>query len=246
MAAVGRLLLVILLWQGAVAAAADVTVLASGAIRHALRGVFSEFERATGHKVVPHYEGSLVSRRQMDAGDAFDVAIVSFDVDDLATRGRIAPDTRVVLGHTRVGVGVRKGAPKPDIGTAQAFKRTLLGARSVAYSRGSSGVHFLDLLDRLGIAEEMKPKLRPQLGGETVKALLTGEAEIAVSGTVTFAAVPGVELIGSLPPELQTDVLFTAGMSAKSSEPQASRELLRFLATPAAAALFKAGGLEPA
>ena len=92
----------------------------------------------------------------------------------------------------------------------------------------------------------MKPKLRPQLGGETVKALLTGEAEIAVSGTVTFAAVPGVELIGSLPPELQTDVLFTAGMSAKAREPQASRELLRFLATPAAAALFKAGGLEPA
>jgi len=161
MAVVGRLLLVILLSQGAVAAAADVTVLASGAIRHALRDVFSQFERATGHKVVPHYEGSLVSRRQMDAGDAFDVAIVSFDVDDLAKLGGIAPDTRVVLGHTRVGVGVRKGAPKPDIGTAQAFKSTLLGARPVAYSRGASGVHGLGLLGRLGMAAAMQRELRP-------------------------------------------------------------------------------------
>jgi len=236
--------LVILLSQGVAVEAAGIRVLSSNAIRPALHELFSDFERATGHRVITRYEGSLVSKRRIEAGEAFDVVIVSFDVDDLAKLGKIAPGTRVVLGHTGVGVGVRKGAPKPDIGTTEAFKRTLLNAKSVAYSRGSSGQFFLGLLDRLGIARDMKPKLKPQRDGNTVDAVVTGEAEIAVSGTVTIKAVPGVELVGDLPPELQTYVVFTAGVGATAKEAEAGRALLNFLTTPSAVAVFKAKGLE--
>ena len=243
--AVGRAAVVLLLTQGVPAGAAEVRVLASNAIRPALRELFTDFERASGHRVATQYEGSLASKRQIQAGEAFDVAIVSFDVDDLVKLGKIDPGTRVVLGHTGVGVGVREGAPKPDIGTTEAFKRTLLNAQSVGYSRGSSGVYFLGLLNRLGIAEDMKSKLRPQLGGDTAMAVVTGEAELVVSGTVTITAVPGVQLAGSLPAELQTYVVFTAGVSAKAKEAEAGRALLKFLTTPAAVAVFKARGLEP-
>ena len=232
-------------FHAAAAEAAEIKVLSSNAIRPALHEVFSDFERATGHKVATQYEGSLVSKRRIEAGEAFDVVVVSFDVDELAKLGRIAPGTRVVLGRTGVGVAVRKGAPKPDIATTDAFKRALLDARSVAYGRGSSGQFFLGLLDRLGIAAEMKPKLRPQLEGNTVDVVATGEAEMAVSGTVTIKAVPGADLAGELPRELQTYVLFTAGLSATAKEPVAGRALLDFLATPSAVAVFKAKGLDP-
>ena len=243
--AAGRIACAILLSQGVAAEAAEIKVLSSNAIRHALHELFSDFERATGHKVATQYEGSLNSKRQIEAGAAFDVAIVSFDVDELVKLGKIDPGTRVVLGHTGVGVGVRQGAPKPDIGTTEAFKRALLNAQSVAYSRGSSGVYFLGLLDRLGIAEDMKSKLKPQLGGDTANAVATGEAEMVVSGTVTITAVPGVQLVGSLPRQLQTYVVFTAGVSAAAKEAAVGRDLLSFLTTPAAAAVFKARGLEP-
>ena len=237
--------LAIALSLGLAAHAAEIKVLSSNAIRPALQPLFAEFERATGHKVATQYEGSLVSRRQIEAGAPFDVAIVSFDVDELVKLGKIDPATRVVLGRTGIGVAVRKGAPKPQIGTPEAFTRTLLDARSVAYSRGSSGAYFVRLLDRLGIAEEMKPKLRPQVEGNTVDAVASGEVEMAVSGVVTIVVVPGVELVGSLPRELQTYVVFTAGLGTAAKEAAAGRELLRFLTTPAAAAAFKAKGLVP-
>lgn len=234
----------ILLSLGVAVDAAEIRVLSSNAISPALREVFSGFERATGHKVATQYEGSLVSKRRVEAGEAFDVVIVSFDVDELGKLGKIAPGTRVVLGYTGVGVAVRKGAPKPDIATTEAFKRTLLNARSVAYGRGSSGQFFLRLIDRLGIAEEMKPRLKPQPDGNTVDAVATGDAEMAVSGTVTIKAVPGAELVGELPAELQTYVIFTAALSATAKEAQAGRALLKFLTTPSAAAVFRERGLE--
>jgi molybdate transport system substrate-binding protein len=244
----------VLSMQGA-ADAAEIKVLSAGAARQPQRELFSQFERVTGQKIVTEFDFGLSLKRRIEAGEAFDVAILTVDVDELIKQGKIAPGTRVVLGRTGVGVAVRKGAPKPDISTTEAFKHTLLNAKSVAYAKeGGSGVYFLSLLQRFGIADEMKGKLMPYptaagrtpSGGDgSVEAVAAGEADLAVNGTVVIAAVPGVDLVGGLPPELQTYVIFTAGVSARAKQAEAGRNLLTFLTTPAAIAVFKAGGLEP-
>jgi molybdate transport system substrate-binding protein len=238
----------IVLLQGIVAEAAEVKVLCSTAALVPVMNEFvPQFERTTGHKVTIRYEFGPVLIREIEAGAVFDVAILSLDVDGLIKRGKIAAGTRAVLGRTAVGVGVRKGAPRPDISTPEAFKRTLLSARSVAHSGGgSTGRYFLDLLERLGIAEDMKAKLRPQpIDNNPAQAVATGQAEMAVTGIAIILAVPGAELVGSLPSELQSYVLFTGGVGVAAKEAEAGRALLNFLTTPEAAAAFKARGVEP-
>ena len=136
--------------------------------------------------------------------------------------------------------------PKPDITTAEAFKRALFNAKTIAYSKaGSSGLYFLDLLDRLGIAEDLKAKLKPSTGNNTVEAVVTGEAELVVVGVALILMVPGAELVGWLPSELQSYVVFTGGVSATAKEPEAAKALLDFLTTAETRAILKAKGLEP-
>ena len=253
LAAAARIGFMLIVVQGIAAEAAEVKVLCSNAIIPIMNELVPQFERATGHKLAIRYESGPILKRQIEAGEAFDVAILSLDVDDLIKQGKLAAGTRAVLGRTGVGVGVRKGAPKPDISTTDSFKRTLLNAKSVAYSReGSSGLFFLGLLDRLGIADEMKSKLRPQaasqLGdppGGTARAVVTGDAEMVVVGVALIHMAKGAELVGWLPSELQSYVVFTGGISAAAKETEAGRTLLSFLTTPEAAAVFKAKGLEP-
>jgi molybdate transport system substrate-binding protein len=136
--------------------------------------------------------------------------------------------------------------PKPDITTAEAFKRALFDAKTIAYSKaGSSGLYFLGLLDRLGIAEDLKAKLKPSTGKNTVEAVVTGEAELVVVGVALILMVPGAELVGWLPSELQSYVVFTGGVSATAKEPEAAKALLDFLTTAETRAILKAKGLEP-
>jgi molybdate transport system substrate-binding protein len=238
----------IVLVRGIVAEAAEVKVLSStAALAPVMNEFVPQFERTTGHKVTIRYEFGPVLIREIEAGAMFDVAILSLDAEGLIKRGKIAAGTRAVLGRTAVGVGVRKGAPRPDISTPEAFKRTLLDAKSVAHSAdGSSGRYFLGLLDRLGIAEDMKAKLKPQpIGNSPAQAVGTGQAEIAVTGIAIILAVPGAELVGSLPSELQSYVLFTGFVGVAAKKAEAGRALLNFLTTPEAAAAFKARGVEP-
>lgn len=247
LAAVARIGFMLLLVQGVAAEAAEVKVLCSGAIIPIMNELVPQFEHATGHKLAIHYDFGPVLKRQIEAGEVFDVAILSLDVDDLIKQGKLAAGTRAVLGRTGVGVGVRKGAAKPDISTTEALKRTLLNAKSVAYSReGSSGLHFLGLLDRLRIAEDMKAKLKPTgVNANPAQAVATGEAEMTVVGVALILMVPGAELVGWLPSELQNYVVFTGGISAAAKEAEAGRALLNFLTMPEAVAVFKAKGLEP-
>jgi|SRR5690348_1946921 len=234
------------LWvQGVAAHAAEIKVLCSNAIVPIMSELVPRFERATGHKLAIRYEAGPVLKRQIEAGEAFDVAILSLDVDDLIRQAKLAVGTRAVLGRTGVGVAVRKGAQRPDISTTEAFKRTLLNAKSVGYSGGSSGLFFLGLLDRLGIAEEMKLKLKPVKIGGTAEILRAGEAELVVNGVGVILMADGTDLVGPLPPELQSYVVFTGGVSNTAKEAEAGRALLTFLTTPAAVAVFKAKGIEP-
>lgn len=234
-----------LLIQGNAATAAEIVVLSSGGVRQPLQEVFSRFERANGHKIVPRFEFGLVVKRQIEAGEAFDVAIASVDLNELIDQGKIAPGTRAI-GRTGVGVGVRKGMPKPDISTIDAFKQTLLNSKSIAYAReGGSGLYFTSLLNRLGISENMKSKLKPYEAGDAVEAVAKGEAEVVVNGTVPILSVPGVELVGWLPADVQSYFIFTAGLSTTAKQPGPGIALLNFLTGPAAVAVFKASGLEP-
>ena len=238
----------IALLQGTVTEAAEVKVLCSSAsaVVSVMNELVPQFERVTGHKLTIRYDLGPVLNREIEAGAVFDVAILSLDVEALIKQGKIAAGTRTVLGQTGIGVAVRKGAPKPDISTPEAFKRTLLHAKSVAYSGGSSGRYFLGLLERLGVAEDMKAKLKPQPSGSSpAQAVATGQAEMAVTGIAIILVEPGVELVGSLPSELQSYVLFSGGVSIAAKETEAGKALLIFLTAPVAVATFKARGLEP-
>jgi molybdate transport system substrate-binding protein len=229
---------------GAPARAAEITLLGSAALDVILEEVVPDFSRLTGHKVAMRLDYASLLRREIASGAAFDVAILVGELDDLVAQGRIASGTPVALGRSAYGLAVRKGAPKPDIATADAFKRTLLGATSVGYARdGGSGAYFVRLLERLGIAEAMKPRLRP--GATPQEAVAKGEIEMSVSGIVPILRTPGVELAGPLPDDLQSYSTFVAGLSAATREQAAAAALLSHLTSPAVTAVFRKRGVLP-
>jgi molybdate transport system substrate-binding protein len=227
--------------------AADISVLSGNGARAAVGELAARFERASGHKVSIHFEVNPAVKRRIEAGEAFDVAILNPPVlDDLIRQGRIVAETRAVLGRSGIGVAAREGAPRPDISTIDAFKRTLLGAKSVAYpGEGASGKYFAGLVERLGIAAEMKPRMRPMPAEYNVEMVARGEAELVVVVASRISGVPGVALVGPIPRELQTWIGFTAGVSAAAREPEAARAMIRFFTAPPAAPVLRAMGVEP-
>ncbi len=174
------------------------------------------------------------------------VLITRSAIDDLTKQGKILPDTRVNIGRSGLGVAVRKGAPKPDISTVEAFKRTLLAAKSVIRStEGNSGLYFERLTDRLGIADEMKGKVTLGPSGRVAEFVARGEVEIAVQQVSELLPVVGAEFVGPFPPEVQLYTLFAVAVGTGSKEPNAAKAFVDFLATPAAASAIKSKGIEP-
>jgi molybdate transport system substrate-binding protein len=237
-----------LMQQGGPAQSAEIRVLSSAAPRGVFRDFVPDFERATGHRLSINYEFAADLKRRIEAGEPFDVAILPPDLaDDLVQRGKLAAGSRVELGRTGMGIAVRRGAPKPDISTVDTFRRVLLEVPTVAYANGgTTGAHVRDILARLGIAEAMKEKLRPYPSGGAVEAVARGEADLVVIGISPILDVSGVELIGWLPPELQSYIVFTASIGSLAKQVDSARTLLNALTSPAAVELFKAHGFEPA
>jgi len=236
-----------LLAQGVAANAAEVKVLA-GAV---MPGVFAElgpqFERITGHKIVIQYGPGAALRRQIEAGEAFDLAIIASErVDDLIKQGKIAGDTRMDIVRVGIGVAVREGAPKPDISSVDAFKRMLLSVKSVTYGPAdATGEHFIKLLDRLGIADQVKGKLKPSGPDRVAQVVAAGEVDLAIGAGPLLASAKGVQFVGLFPAELQNWFVNTAGVSATARQPDAARALIKHLTTPEAAAVIRAKGMEP-
>src|SRR4051812_24197589 len=227
--------------------AADLKVLSGSGARSAVIGLIARFDHASGNKTTVEFAVNPETKAKILAGQPFDVAILNPPVlDDLIKRERIAAQTRTVIGRAGIGVGVRQGAPKPDISTVAAFKRTLLSARTVAYpAEGASGKYFASLVSRLGIAAEMKPRMRPASAAYNAEMVASGEADLVVVVTSRISGVPGVELVGRIPQELQTWIGFTAGMSSQAHDPQAANAMLRFFRSPEAATILKNNGVEP-
>jgi len=226
-------------------AAAEVTAFVTGAARRAYETLAPQFERATGHKLVAQFELPPTLVRKMDAGEPFDVIILSYDIEPLIKQGKLVAGSRAVFGRVGVGVAVQKGAPKPDFSTVEAFKRSLLNAKLIATSgEGSSGRYVASLLARMGIADQVTPKIRSGPGGTSAQLVSKGEVDFVVSGLPPLIGTPNIDWLGYLPEEINSWLLFSGGVSVKAKEPAAGRALLNFLTTPAAMAVFKENGLE--
>jgi molybdate transport system substrate-binding protein len=229
-----------------ISGAAEIKAFVTGAARRSYEAIVPQFERAGGHKVATEFGLPPALIKRVDAGEPFDVIILSYDVEGLIKQGKVVADSRTVLGRTGVGVAVRQGSPKPDFSTVEKFKRMLLDAKSFATSgQGSSGRYVDGLIDRLGIPE-VKAKIKSGGAGASAQMLSNGEVDLVVSGLPPLIGTPNIEWLGEIPAEINSSVLFTGGVNAKAKEPEAGRALLKFLTAPAAVAVWKENGLEPA
>ena len=206
-----------------------------------------QFEKATKHKLVFLFAPAAELKAQIEKGEAFDLTILTAAaIDDLIKQGKLAAATRADIAKSGAGVAIKKGAPKPDIATADAFKRTLLAAKSIAYvGTGATAANMRKIFERLGIAEEMKAKTKLLSGISAADAIAKGEAELGFTQISEILPVEGAVLAGPLPPEVQVYTVFPAAVGAGAKEPAAAQSVIKFLTTPAAATVIKAKGMEP-
>jgi molybdate transport system substrate-binding protein len=229
---------------GAPAGAAEIKVLSTVGKQPATPTIFAEFEAATGHKVAVTYGLAAVLKTSVLDGARADVLILTGPaIDELVKAGKVAAGTRIDVARSGVGVGVKAGASRPDISTPDALKNSLLAAKSIGYSReGASGVAFARAVERLGIAEQVKAKYK-DTGTKAGEMVAAGDIELAAAQIPELLAVPGVDVIGPLPAELQTVTIFSVGLMAEAGDPAAAKALIEFLAGPRATPVYKAKGL---
>jgi molybdate transport system substrate-binding protein len=232
------------------ASAAEVKVLTAGAFKSVVTALAPEFERRSGHKLVVANDTAGALVRRIEAGEAFDLVVLTPQaIEQLGRKGKIAAGTAANLAKVGIGVVVKQGAPRPEIGSVEDFKRALLQARSVAYidpaAGGSSGIYLDRLLTRLGIADAIKPKAVLVPGGLVAERVVNGEAEIGVHQISEILAVEGATLVGPLPPEIQNYTVYAAGVSATARQPEAARAFLELLRSQDAARVLTDKGMAP-
>ncbi|MBI4205701.1 MAG: substrate-binding domain-containing protein [Betaproteobacteria bacterium] len=247
-----------LLVGGIAAQAAEVKVLSSNQMKTVMEDLGPKFERATGHQLAITFAGLGAVVKRVKGGETADVVITLREgIDSIVKDGKAAAGNVTVVARSRgLGVAVRKGAPKPDISSPEALKRTLLAAKSITYGNpaGVVGIQFAKVLDRLGIANEMKPKTvfypggaGEAVAGEAVGILVAnGKVEIGVFHFHELIPVAGIELVGPLPGDLQEAIVLSAAIMTGAKDAGASKALVDFLRTPEAATVIKAKGMEPA
>jgi molybdate transport system substrate-binding protein len=228
------------------AEAAELKILAGGSMTGPLNELAPPFERATGHKLTIHFD-STPNLIKLATSAPFDLGIVPVDVfKDAAAKARFASGPTLDIARVGYGVAVRAGAPKPDVSTPDALKKTLLDAQSVAFLPASAaGAYVSSVFERLGIGEAMKEKTKAQTAtGDIAKAVAKGDAELGVF-LINVLMAPGVELAGPFPAELQNDLVFTSAVAADTKEAEAAKAFITYLKSPDAAAVIKANGMEP-
>jgi molybdate transport system substrate-binding protein len=237
----------LLLWPAADAMAAELQVLAGGGIAGPMRELGPAFERKTGNKVVFRFGTTPELIKLATGGEPFDLAVVPREVfRDAAAQASVIPGPTTDVARVGLGVAVRAGAARPDIGTPDAFKRALLEARSIATIPASAaGAQVMRAFERLGIAEAIKDKIKVQAAPpDIVRAVASGDAELGIFLINTLTA-PGIDVVGPFPADLQQEVVFTSALAANAKETEAAKAFLDYLKTPEAAALFRAKGVTP-
>jgi len=231
--------------------AAEIKVMSTVALTPTLDELKAKYESSSGNKLTFVYSVIADLKKRIEAGETADVMILSrAALDDLQTQGKVAQGSIVNLGSSYVAIGVRAGAPKPDISTADKLKAALLAAKSISYADpakgGASGVYFAKVLDRLGITDQMKSKTVLVPGAESGELVAKGEVEMAVAQASEIAAVAGTQVVGPLPGDLNSSIVFSAGIGPGSKDPGAAKSLIQFLTGPTGAAVLKAKGMGPA
>lgn len=228
--------------------AAELKIFGSRVTKVILGELGPGFEKATGFKPEVVADVAAVMKRRIEGGEPFDLAVlVDFQIDDLIKSGKLLAETRTDIMSSGIGVAVKRGAPKPDISTVEAFKQTLLNAKSITYLKeGASTIHLRKLFDQLGIADAVKAKAVETTGEQVSEFVAEGKVELGLIVAPNILSVPGAELVGTLPAEINSIVMFTAGVSAQSPNQQAARELIKLLKSPEAKPVIKAKGNDPA
>jgi molybdate transport system substrate-binding protein len=225
----------------------EINLISGGAMRRFLAEAVPLFEQASGHKVRIRFGLTREMKAEIEAGAAFDIALLPRSaLDQLVEAGRIAPGSVTDAVRSLVGLMVRTGATEPDIGTVDAFKRVLRQARSISYSKGPSGLYVAELLQRLGLAAEMEPKTVFAIGRPVGEVIASGEAEIGMQQVIENQPVVGARLVGPLPAELINYVMYSTGFAANAGTSAAGRAFVKFLGSPEAAPIVRARGMEPA
>ena len=234
------------------ASAAEVRVMISGGLTAAYNALVPEFEKTTGHKVLTAYGPSMGTTVnaipvRLERGEPADVLImVGYALGDLVKQGKVVADSRVDLVKSPIGIAVKSGAPKPDISSADAVKRALLAAKTIAYSDSASGVYVsTEMFARLGIADEMKDKARKIPATPVGEIVAHGDAEIGFQQISELKPVAGIDIVGPLPDDLQKITIFSAGIASASKQPDAGKALIKFLTSPEARAEIVKSGMEP-
>ena len=230
--------------------AAEVKVMSTVALTPTLGDLTPKYESSSGNKLTIIYSTIADLKKRIDAGETADLMILSRPVlDELQTQGKVAQGSIVNVGRSYVAIGVRAGAPQPDISTLEKLKAALLATKSISYADpakgGASGVYFAKVLDRLGIADQLKSKTVLVPGAEAGELVAKGEVEMGVAQASEIAAIPGTQVVGPLPGDLHREMIFSVGIGSTSKDPVAAKTLIELLTSPTGAAVLKSKGMDP-
>jgi molybdate transport system substrate-binding protein len=227
--------------------AAELKIFGSRVTRMVIDDIGPAYTQATGNKLTVVTDVAAVMKRRIEQGEPFDVAVlVNFQADDLIRKGRLVADTRADVMRAGIGVAVKRGAPRPDISTVAAFKRTLLAAKSIVYLKeGASTLHLEKVLAELGIADALEAKTTKTTGESVSEMVAAGDAEIGIIVIPNILSVPGAELVGPLPAQIRSYITFTAAVSPSSPNQDAAREVIKLMRSPAGVQSIRKNGMEP-
>jgi molybdate transport system substrate-binding protein len=243
---------VFLLAQAALASAGEIKVFSTVGVKSVLEDLVPKFETATGHKLTITWSTASLLAKRVQAGEQADALIlIKGNLETLQKEGKIMPGTDVIFSKSIFAVGVKAGAPKPDISTPHGLKQALLASKAVSYTDpatgGASGVYTAKQIAKLGITEQMKGKTKhPPSGGFSGSLLVDGQADIAINSKPELLSVPGVEVVGPLPGDMAYTVIYAAGVQSGAAQADAAKALVKYLMSPEAQAVFKAKGFDPA
>jgi molybdate transport system substrate-binding protein len=232
----------------ATAGAAEIKVISSTGVSTVMKELKPAYEKSSGNTLDISYDTSAIIMERVKKGETADLIILTGpQIEALAKQGKVAAGSRADLARSGIGVAIRTGAPKPDISSVEAFKKTLLNAKSVTYTTtGASGVYFSGVIEKLGIAPQVQAKAKTQAGGHVAELVASGDAEIGVQMESELRGTPGADYLGPLPGELQMYTVFSAGLFEGTKQTEAAKSLIRFLTSPEAGRAFAKGGMEPA
>ena len=225
-----------------------VRVLVSNGLKGAMEELLPEAQRAVGRPLSVEYNSTLSVRKKIEAGEAFDATLITTEaVSDLVRQGKVTANSRTELARSELGIGIKTGAPKPNIKTVEGLKRALREVKVITYPQDGASRGYIEMMfEKLGIASEVKPKVVLAPGsGPATESVAAGKANFVITLFSEIVPITGVEILGPLPGEYQSDIKFAAGVSSSAMNPEPAKALIAFLKAPKAAAVLKAKGLEP-